>query len=354
MFPQQAAATSPLRRHFMSSGDESGLAVSVLTGEFTADDVRAFAEHAARAIASGSPRRALVDLRSLRSIAPEAFGYLLDEIVAIGEQLPAGLHRIAIVRSDDLVGAAIAGIPNLVPLPQGIEVFDDIDRAFAWLDAAPPRLRDELEALHSTMTPGAPLLREVRRCIEVLGESATGSAIAAKLGRSPAQLIGELAPLGTSLRAEIVRGRMRAERIADLERSSTHRPRADHEDPPSPSIAIDRKRRRFASSTGAWVSLDHRSSLWNLLDALVTAHERFPNHPINVAELTRAGWPDECVAFSAVTRRLYTALSVLRRMGLDKVIVRRSDGYLLRGEISIVDSAAVSSPNFANDRLALT
>ena len=68
------------------------------------------------------------------------------------------------------------------------------------------------------------------------------------------------------------------------------------------------------------------TSLWWLL---ATRHESNPEEPVAIAELIAAAWPDQKLLRSSALNRLHVALATLRQLGLQSVLQRRGDGYLL-------------------------
>lgn len=94
-------------------------------------------------------------------------------------------------------------------------------------------------------------------------------------------------------------------------------------------LSIGPAARWFALGAGAPVDLSRRQALRLILKRLADVHEERPDTALSVEEVFAAGWPDERIHPEAAQTRVYTAVAVLRRMGLRHLLVRRDDGYLL-------------------------
>jgi hypothetical protein len=97
------------------------------------------------------------------------------------------------------------------------------------------------------------------------------------------------------------------------------------------------------ASDGSWFqqpgeaecSLRTRLALKRLLRGLADAHPE--GNTISVTDLFAIGWPGERARRDAAARRVYVAISSLRKLGLDLWIERHSEGYRLTGTVHIVD-----------------
>ena len=97
----------------------------------------------------------------------------------------------------------------------------------------------------------------------------------------------------------------------------------------------------------AWLSIGscaasiftRRGPIRLILDALFRHRIDHPGTALHQQSLLRAGWPGERVQPDAGSKRVRVAVSTLRRLGLDAVLGRDDDGYLLdprrRGQASI-------------------
>ena len=81
-----------------------------------------------------------------------------------------------------------------------------------------------------------------------------------------------------------------------------------------------------------------------LLKRLLEQRERSPGEGLEVAELLAAGWPGERVSLKAGSSRVYNALTTLRQMGLEPILLRRNDGYLLDPDADIARVAERRRP----------
>ena len=100
-------------------------------------------------------------------------------------------------------------------------------------------------------------------------------------------------------------------------------------------LVLSAERRWIRTPENRRVELERHRSLWLVVACLASVHERAPGQAVPVDALLRAGWPDERVRHDAGQRRVYTALSTLRRLGLRGEIVRRVDGYLLAPDLTV-------------------
>ena len=118
--------------------------------------------------------------------------------------------------------------------------------------------------------------------------------------------------------------------------------RRSDDPPPAPTfdgdavLAVFPARRSIVTPEGTPMDLERHPALWRLVECFVDAHERSPGQSVAVDQLVAAGWPDERVRSDAGARRVYTALSTLRRRGLRAWIVKREDGYALASHLRVV------------------
>lgn len=92
-------------------------------------------------------------------------------------------------------------------------------------------------------------------------------------------------------------------------------------------IGISRSGRRVSLDGGEPIDFTRRGALRRILRALVDAYPR--SLALGVNDLIAAGWPGEFVETEAGTARVYTAIKSLRRLGLERVLVTRDDGYVI-------------------------
>jgi len=104
-------------------------------------------------------------------------------------------------------------------------------------------------------------------------------------------------------------------------------------------VASDRSWLRGPGAERSAVS--SKKVLRRILAAFVERRLSAPSSPLTPDELVRRGWPDERVASGAAGNRLQVALTQLRKLGLERALIRRADGYLIDPEIPlfVVDAA---------------
>jgi predicted ATPase len=85
----------------------------------------------------------------------------------------------------------------------------------------------------------------------------------------------------------------------------------------------------LAPKPGAPIDLTKHGSLRRVLLALLETHAEYKDRALTADQLLSAGWPDEKVLYDAGMLRVYTAVRRLRKLGLENVLIRRDDGYLL-------------------------
>jgi predicted ATPase len=100
-------------------------------------------------------------------------------------------------------------------------------------------------------------------------------------------------------------------------------------------LRIIEAKREVIAPDGTALDLEKHPALWRLVEHFAEAHATSPGRAVSVDELITKGWPDERVRADAGARRVYTAISTLRRLGLRAWIVKRDDGYHLAPSIAI-------------------
>lgn len=99
----------------------------------------------------------------------------------------------------------------------------------------------------------------------------------------------------------------------------------------------------LVASDGAWLrapgkpraNLAPKKVLRRLVNALVERRLTTPAVPLSRSELVHAGWPGERVAGAAASNRLQVALAQLRKLGLERTLLRRGDGYQLDPQVAL-------------------
>jgi hypothetical protein len=98
------------------------------------------------------------------------------------------------------------------------------------------------------------------------------------------------------------------------------------------------------SFSGCWlrppraerVILSRQGALFLLTKKLVEHRLEKPGQALPVEALIRSGWPKEKMRPESGYDRLYTSISRLRRLGLDQILIRQRNGYLLDPRIRVV------------------
>ncbi|MFK8001639.1 MAG: tetratricopeptide repeat protein [Polyangiales bacterium] len=91
----------------------------------------------------------------------------------------------------------------------------------------------------------------------------------------------------------------------------------------------------FVTPDDARVDLSRRRISQRLLGALLDHRLAHPGETLGLEDLLRAGWPGQRVLQTAARNRLHVALSGLRKLGIDPLLRRRGDGYLLDPDIEL-------------------
>ncbi len=91
------------------------------------------------------------------------------------------------------------------------------------------------------------------------------------------------------------------------------------------------------------VDLARRGPIRRVLLALVEQH-RTSGGALDREALLGAGWPGEQVQAEAASTRVRVAIATLRRLGLERIIVTRDDGYLIDPDLTIALETATSLP----------
>jgi hypothetical protein len=97
---------------------------------------------------------------------------------------------------------------------------------------------------------------------------------------------------------------------------------------------------RWFTAGNARVNLMRRGPMRLVLEALVRHRLDHPGEALRQDELLRAGWPGERVMAEAGSKRVRVAVAMLRRLGLEGVLVTRDDGYLIEAGVEVRRASA--------------
>lgn len=151
------------------------------------------------------------DLGGIESFDQRTFAFFDRFLPATVDYLVERTRRLAVVRPDGLMGAAVAGMYHEWVQPRlDARLFDDRGAALDWLGLSPDSPgRSDLESLCARLGP-PPFLRHVRAAIATDMRGATLTSVAGALGVTPRTLQRQLAAARSSFRDELVRARIHA------------------------------------------------------------------------------------------------------------------------------------------------
>ncbi|NUO53365.1 MAG: tetratricopeptide repeat protein, partial [Polyangiaceae bacterium] len=121
-----------------------------------------------------------------------------------------------------------------------------------------------------------------------------------------------------------------------LRAAISHRSGTEVTAPAAPDVASRPRSVLLLGPDVRWFQLDGpRANLAasaaprRILALLVEHRLRAPGVGLSQQDLFAAGWPGQKVAIEAARGRVYTAVRTLRRLGLEPILLRQDDGYLL-------------------------
>ena len=115
----------------------------------------------------------------------------------------------------------------------------------------------------------------------------------------------------------------------------------------APTLRLTRGAEVIVVSGRDSFALRGREALRRIVEALVRARRVGVSRPVSVGRLFDAGWPGSTAALTPAVKaqRVYAAISRLRRLGLQDVIVKIEDGYFIDAKWRIeVDAAPPVAP----------
>jgi len=86
---------------------------------------------------------------------------------------------------------------------------------------------------------------------------------------------------------------------------------------------------------GPRIDLRTRAKSRKLLQALIEQHQLAPGIGLSLEDLMQVGWPRDEVGPTVLANRVYKCVNALRNIGLDELLLRHADGYLLLPSLSI-------------------
>lgn len=92
------------------------------------------------------------------------------------------------------------------------------------------------------------------------------------------------------------------------------------------------------------MDLRQRQLHQRLLGALLDAHAQHPGEPVSVDELLQRGWPGERGRRDAMERRLWVALSKLRKLDLAPILDKEEGGYVLPRRVKVLHYPDLTPP----------
>ena len=108
----------------------------------------------------------------------------------------------------------------------------------------------------------------------------------------------------------------------------------------------------FALGSGTTVDLRKRSAVRRILRGLVENRLSAPGAGTSSDELSAIGWPGEKILPTAAGARVWSAIRILRSLGLADVLLRHADGYLLDPELAIAPPVETTSHPAGRSRAA--
>jgi AraC-like DNA-binding protein len=157
-----------------------------------------------------APHVSLVDARRVEDADPRGFRVLEKYVRAHAAALEKCVERLAIVRPEGLLGAVTAGFFGIAPQPYPVKLFDDREKAAAWLGVRDAkRVLGDIAHEETRAAGVAPLLRDVRALLESRLDRATLADAAKAIGMSERTLQRKLGEHDTTFAAEVNQARVR-------------------------------------------------------------------------------------------------------------------------------------------------
>jgi AraC-like DNA-binding protein len=163
------------------------------------------------------PHVSLVDASRLEGGDPAAFGATDRYLARHQKQLASFVKKLALIRPRGLHGALVAGAFEVLPRPYPVSVFDELDRAFAWLGREhdwPPA--EFIADLFGEASGVSPVVGALRAFLDANLHATIAEATSA-LHLSPRTLQRKLGEAQTTFQDELAEARVRAAKRLLLE-----------------------------------------------------------------------------------------------------------------------------------------
>jgi hypothetical protein len=131
----------------------------------------------------------------------------------------------------------------------------------------------------------------------------------------------------------LVRGTMRTIWAA-LTPEQREQVTANARDPGAQQLVVSASGERFRPPGDTWRSIGHRPALVRLFGLLREARAR--DAALTEEAIMEGMWPGERIMPDAATNRIHNAIALLRRAGLNKLIVRSPEGYTIDPQVPVV------------------
>lgn len=105
---------------------------------------------------------------------------------------------------------------------------------------------------------------------------------------------------------------------------------------PAARLEVGLEGRWFRLRSAAAVDLSRRGAMRRILAGLADHRLAAPGEALDRAALFSAGWPGQTISEESAAHRVRVALSSLRKLGLEGVVVRYAEGWLLDPELPLV------------------
>ena len=160
--------------------------------------------------AKTGPRAFLIDLKSMGVPDTAAFDAAVRYTIEHHESLGRAIVRLAIVRSEGIAGALIAGFFRVVPRYCPVEVFTDAAEAMRWLGRSEDlAVLEEVEAIRTELLGASSFIGDLGSYLDATPR-ATLTTAARRFGLSERSFQRRLGEMRTTFSNELMRARVRA------------------------------------------------------------------------------------------------------------------------------------------------